>query len=574
MKIKEIIQFIKDKKGIFIILGLILLVASIFRFYNISYSDSYNDEVFYAFRSIGLIDYVTSFDQTTPWQWFESVPWWAHLSMHDHPIFFFVVLHWFIKIFGLSLFAIRLPAVLFGLGTVILVFLISKKLFNRRVATIATTLLSVQSYHVWISRVALQDGAAIFFIFLVIWLWLFSIEKKKLWLWIIWGASLGLAIITKYTTVIVIPMLLLHALIFGHKIHKNKHLWLGLIATVITTFPTWMYNLALYNAVGHFDFQISAFLKQETPNWTSRLGRERVGGLSDRFRLFFQAMHQASSWLFNILASLSIITALLVLIKKRNKALLFIVGSTILMYLWFFIIGSTYRFVVMIIPFFTILIAWSISELMNQGKIIRWASISIFIIILVLESLFTANSFYIQPSIGKVNIAYAQINEETQNLGFNELDNFLNTKLDGKLSALFGQPEYKFLVDVQNDHIKRAEKEGDTKTPILIIYDINLNFLGKLWTLQRRLIYEGWPAISDRVFVHLTDRKMDEYYREQGIEQFIYVVGINDRVMKLPNEQEPKEETAELQAYLEEKGIKPQTLTNRAGDPRFLIYEF
>ena len=65
----------------------ILIAAAILRLFNLFAGDPINDEVFMSFRGLGLMDFDEADVQTTPWEWFDpSIPWWAKISMHDHPL--------------------------------------------------------------------------------------------------------------------------------------------------------------------------------------------------------------------------------------------------------------------------------------------------------------------------------------------------------------------------------------------------------------------------------------------------------------------------------------------------------
>ena len=167
-----------------------LTPAAILRFGGLGSSEIFHDEGFYAFRSIGYVDYIQNDDQTTPIQWFKdapSLPWWTSLSFHDHPPLFFLIQNIFFKIFGNSLFAARLPSALAGVFSIYLVYLISSSIFgtsdvlktrtpdvqelrsqysghresrNRTsdfhiAGLLAAFLLSVNLIHIWISRSSL-----------------------------------------------------------------------------------------------------------------------------------------------------------------------------------------------------------------------------------------------------------------------------------------------------------------------------------------------------------------------------------------------------------------------------------
>lgn len=558
-----------QKKKILLILAIILL-ASFLRFYRITYHDPYTDEALLAFRDIGLIDYDTSDVQTTPWQWFPTVPWWGHLSFHDHPIFFFLLQHWALKIFGINLFAVRLPAVIAGIASVLLMWLVGKKLFNERVGYVAAGLLAVQSYHVWVSRLGIQDGLVIMLLLLSV-LVLLKTRDEPRW-WVVFGALCGLGIITKYTYVIMGPIAFIYLLIDRYPAYRHRQFWWGILAAVVVSSPTWLYNLFLYKATGHFDFQISAFLGQQVPEWTYRLGRIQVGGLGDRFVNFFKAMRSANSPWFNAAFDVSLVGALWVWVKHKSKNVLFLFGSTVLMWLWFFVIGSTYRFVVMIIPFIVLLIGWFCDACLTKfhGST-RWIYVGGALFIIA-ESFFSFNSFLVLRSWGRENVAYAKINDETQNFGFNQLEAYLNGRLKGKMSKFFGQPDYQFLTELVQDHTSQATREGAEPYSLIMMYDQDFNFMANLWTFSRRLIYEGWPVMSDELFMQNAKDQYDAYYRAQGVEHFIYVTSAAESVLTPPSGRSYT--GVALRKYLEKKGVKPVLIQNQRGDAAFWVYEF
>ena len=117
-------DFFKKKENV--ILALILVVAAGLRLVSLSIPDGYTDEVLLGVRAIGMVDYDSSDLQTTPWQWVETVPWWMHLSFHDHPVLFFILQNLTIRLFGENVFALRLPAALLGIAAVFLIYLVAE----------------------------------------------------------------------------------------------------------------------------------------------------------------------------------------------------------------------------------------------------------------------------------------------------------------------------------------------------------------------------------------------------------------------------------------------------------------
>ncbi|MDP2684216.1 MAG: glycosyltransferase family 39 protein [bacterium] len=559
-----------------LLLVIILFLAIFLRFYNVTIHDPYTDEVLLGFRAIKMIDYDLSLVQTTPWQWVDSVPGWMRLSFHDHPILFFLMQHISIRTFGENMLALRLPSILTGIASVYMIYLLASRLINKRAGYIAGSLLAVGSYHVWVSRLGIQDGAVIFFTLLILWLWIKALEEDKKYLWILWGAALGLGIITKLTILIIIPILFVYALIYKHKIITNKFFWYGILASVIFSAPLWLYNLALYKNFGHFDFQISALLNQYVEKWQFRQGREMVGGIGARFRYFFETMKQANNYVFNYLLIGAFVSALCFSVKKKSKLAIFLLLALVLEVLWFFVIGSTLRFVVMVIPYCILLISYLFAKLFEFNKYKKVIYVFL-ILVFSVELLFTINTFFVSPSWGWKNLTYAQIQVEEMNFGWREVNDYLDDYLDGKTSSAYGKPIYQFMVDLQNQEIEKEEKLNFEKYPLVIIYDKDFNFLSRLWTFQRRLIYKGWPVMSDVAFYNIIGDIWEQYYKEQGVEHFLYFTGVEEIDFGVGALYWPypfKTESTEFEKYLLEKGVKPEFIKNKAGKDTFKVYKF
>ena len=125
------------------ILIAILLLAAVLRLWGLEYGDPRGDEVLYAFRAIGPLDFDKAEFQTTPLEWFDgSIPSWTKLSFHDHPPLVFWVQHFFISVFGENTLAFRLPSALLGIASVYLIYLVGLLLFSEGVGLISAALLA------------------------------------------------------------------------------------------------------------------------------------------------------------------------------------------------------------------------------------------------------------------------------------------------------------------------------------------------------------------------------------------------------------------------------------------------
>ncbi|MHB1802703.1 MAG: ArnT family glycosyltransferase, partial [Actinomycetes bacterium] len=92
----------------------------------------------------------------------------------------------------------------FGVGTIVLVFMLGRLLYGRRVGALAALLLGLMPYHVIITRQLLLDGPMTFFATgALVCLAILARSERSRWL-IAAGACLGLAALTKETAIVMV----------------------------------------------------------------------------------------------------------------------------------------------------------------------------------------------------------------------------------------------------------------------------------------------------------------------------------------------------------------------------------
>ena len=94
-----------------------------------------------------------------------------------HPPLYHVILRSWILLFGNSEIAARLPSVIFGVGTVFATYLVAKRLFDKKTALIAATLLATAPLHIYYSQEARMYMLAAFLATLSVYFFI-SILKK------------------------------------------------------------------------------------------------------------------------------------------------------------------------------------------------------------------------------------------------------------------------------------------------------------------------------------------------------------------------------------------------------------
>ena len=567
----------KSKAGLTALIC-ILLTASFLRLVFISRGDTINDEVLYAFRAIGMLDFDEAAEQTTPLEWWDTkasggkyeIPWWTRLSFHDHPPLVFLIQHFFMRIFGEHAWAFRLPSALFGIASVLLLYLIGKELYSKNTGLVAAGLLAITVNHVYISRVGLQESYVLFFILLASYLFLRAQKNDTCYLWT--GTALGLGFLTKYNTFILVPIFLTYLLLCNRSAFRNKKFWLGALFALVIFTPVIVYNIELYRAVGHFDFQFSFIFGQHPKVWSVTPGKE-IGGLFDRMRNFPIRLFEINSWvlLALFLASLVVFFAQTAL-SSRKVALVrhaFLALSIIWLLALFSFIGTSYRFLSMLTPFIVLVASLPLAWLFeNRIK----TAITVFALIASFEIFYTVNSLITYYPRGSWPVAYSKMRDETYNWGYNALDEFVSRELTGRMPAVAFQQKYAFLEHIHETALKNASAKKLPSEAEIIVYDGNMNSLAQLWTLDRWQVYRAWPVVRTESYLEYLEANRIQNIQKDGFGKHYFIIPTD----KVPQKRaEKKTETgAAFARELESRKIVPQKLKNERGDIVFRIYEW
>lgn len=71
-----------------------------------------------------------------------------------NPPIYFVILHYWIKLFGVSEFALRFPSLVFSVVSIPCLFFLGKQIFNSRVGLYASLVMCLSSFHLWYAQEA------------------------------------------------------------------------------------------------------------------------------------------------------------------------------------------------------------------------------------------------------------------------------------------------------------------------------------------------------------------------------------------------------------------------------------
>lgn len=156
-----------------------------------------------------------------------------------HPLLLQTLLGGWFELAGASELSARLfMALIFGVGSIILTFMLGSKLYGYRVGILAAALLAVLPYHVAVSRQILLDSPLAFLTLLTLWFAAHA-EEDQQGRWVVFaGLAAGLAAASKEVGVLLLPMLAGMLLVSGRwRQIPVRRLILGALLFALLTLP-------------------------------------------------------------------------------------------------------------------------------------------------------------------------------------------------------------------------------------------------------------------------------------------------------------------------------------------------
>lgn len=192
------------------------------------------------------------------------------LSTHSTPPLFFYLNDLSFKIFGYTTFALRFFPLIFGTLLIPLIFIITRKLFNEKIALAAAFFATFSNLLIRMT-ISEQSLDVLFFSFFAIYIGLNYLEKRTLSLLSLSAIFFGLALLTKYSA----PFFILSFLVFSAYSIKSKkeriftkknikHLIIFLLIISLFSFPLLSFNYFIYKEKGIVDIYFSRIVQLET----------------------------------------------------------------------------------------------------------------------------------------------------------------------------------------------------------------------------------------------------------------------------------------------------------------------
>jgi 4-amino-4-deoxy-L-arabinose transferase-like glycosyltransferase len=133
----------------------------------------------------------------------------------------------------------RLIAVLFGLATVVVTFLLGVELYGKRVGLIASLFVALMPYHVVVSRQVLLDAPMVLFATLVLYcVARYCRQRAPGWLYAA-AVAMGLAFLTKETAIVLLGGLVVFSILTPNIRVRPRHLLVagGILLALIAIYP-------------------------------------------------------------------------------------------------------------------------------------------------------------------------------------------------------------------------------------------------------------------------------------------------------------------------------------------------
>lgn len=154
------------------------------------------------------------------------------------------------NIFGINEFAARFFSALFGLLTILVVYLFAEKLFSKTSAFISALSLLTTFHFLYYSRAAMLDVTVTFFITLTLYLYYLYRTENKPWHFVFVGIALGLAVMTKNVIgLIALPIIGLYDLylLVSKQQKLSKEFFISYISMILSfLFVTAPWHIAMW----------------------------------------------------------------------------------------------------------------------------------------------------------------------------------------------------------------------------------------------------------------------------------------------------------------------------------------
>ncbi|GEM_PF-2077599 len=427
---RKILQFAKRNKAEVALLMLIFLSAAVLRLYNLEWEAlAWNEGTLLG----GSKEYVSG-NFLYNFGDFAAPPMLKYLGA--------VALY----MFGFSEFWLRAIGVIFGLGTVLLTYLIGRRYYDRNIALFAAAIVGFSMIHINFSRTFLTEPVLGFFFTASFYAYLRVAKDGETRKWpVILGIAAACALLSKWIGINLLVAIAVHALYSRHlRIHLRKKFaieaesWLfkAFLVFLIAFFVIW--PMALYpikldvsvSVVGMEDhgdtfiLNVPTILLSPQEYLTVALGREEKIAPGQILPIMWVPLLGYTLLMFSkesLLFAALFIAGLAAMYKARRKIdkdILIFLGVFLLI-LWLQRYGQTYRYLTVIMPLAAIVAARSMGLVKKAN--LRIAAIVLFSAVLLGTAIAVHPNYNVHYNFVEAPFGFMQVDQEIWNTdGFRE----------------------------------------------------------------------------------------------------------------------------------------------------------
>lgn len=298
------------------------------------------------------------------------------------------------QILPVTLFSLRFLSVFYGAFSIILIYLIGSRIFDKKIGLISAFLFSV-SYFIIRYSLAEMDISAVFFLLMAVHFFLIALENKKFpWLA---AVCIGLAALIKTLSLYFVPAFVVGFFLFSKKDDEDKRkrlkgsikniIYFGLIIILIFT-PIIVHNYLWYKDKGQVDVYTAQYFKIEK----SRQAYVGVAGFDASFSYFIKRLPElfinmsVSIWHLDpvivILGILGIFFGFF--IKEKRKFWIFLLVFEISGYFFLLISANLQTHETTLVPVLCLFGGFFIDKIAKKLSVINYKRIIFVIFALIL----------------------------------------------------------------------------------------------------------------------------------------------------------------------------------------------
>lgn len=557
-----------------IVFGLLLLLILVLIFFRLDRPDMVADEGHYAFRALGYFDYLSSYKQSTPIQWFGYRPWWSYLSFHDHTPLYFAIQHAFFALFGASMFVARLTSACCSIGSAVLVFLISRQKDSLQASFLSLGALAVNSYFVWTGRLGLLESALIFFALLGVFFLRKSEKDAGNKYFLIASLFFGLAFLTKISFMFIGLGIFLFFAFSAYRqkswsIFKQRKALFGVLVFLAAISPYLIYNAEMQATRGHFDIQMSDLLQHSdgavSPDWPLLHDRINAGGLPANLWSVVRTLVDGFSLPYALVLLWACGYIAYRLFAKKEEADVLPLFILLGICTSFSFVGASAAWLGVASPFAALVLGQALGRLPRTP--ILFAGVGI----VALYSLFYClNTNLMLVPYGNSPWTYASMRAE--NNGYRQLDARISSILGvvRPSSAMQEVVRLGWYKDFKPEAIQFPQRNPALPTSNdIVVYDLNTDWFNTVWIFDRWKFYDKFLAITTEDFAKSAVNPSSLATMRKNIST-MYFIEASPELEKASGIGSPW--TARIAATFKIKNIQPEVVKDDRGKDAFYIY--